>query len=799
LSFYHNHQIKPGGKMNRLGLTITVLFGILFNTNGQVPEKLIYLPDSLAGLKTANRIAVLPYPGEVYIGSTTGDGIVVIDARTGEKQARISLPAGISRMCYVPAESALYCAGNRSDTVYVISNHQIITRIPVGGRMEYLTYNTLRNKLYLSGRFSGGKVAVIDCNINEVASQLVMAGTTGASAHLCRFDRIFCYVQNQDGNKIAVINGQNDSIVDSIIIGNIAVEQMLVNPVANKLYTIAGQTGDILIIDLWTNEILKHWIIDKKPVALCLNPDRNKIYIAVQNDSAVMVIDGDLDSIINTIDFETEPVSIAYDPNQDLIYVSCFELPLAAINCANDSISWTMHYPGFGDSLYYSPELNLIYTVQTNNSGNGDVALINPQTRELISRVSLLFNPSWALFAPTPQKLYLSGEVAGSSKPLLIAIDGISSSIISHTVIPERPGFIAHNYQNNKLYVGGDSLLMVIDCVNDSVIRTIPKISGCQQPYSLFYNPIGNRIFAIASSDSVSVIDAGADTLIATIYAPSTQTFGFNPVRNRVYISGTEYLTIVDGTTGAVINQLPGNFGRNWCYVPERDWIIWARARTFWAIQGLSNVIDTTVTVNHTIDEIATNPLNGKIYVASELDGMIYVYSGNNLNRISYFPVPARPVRIEIDTITSLLYCQHAEGAVLSIIDTRNENLIATISSCFTPWSPVLNPFRMYFYTLDPDMTKLVVWNLPTPGVSEGSLPKGNSYRLSTIVHGHLNLPVISRAENGTAAKVCDITGRQLTNLQFGENDLRNLPAGVFFIILTPCPEFKTVHKFIKR
>jgi hypothetical protein len=88
---------------------------------------------------------------------------------------------------------------------------------------------------------------------------------------------------------------------------------------------------------------------------------------------------------------------------------------------------------------------------------------------------------------------------------------------------------------------------------------------------------------------------------------------------------------------------------------------------------------------------------------------------------------------------------------------------------------------------------------LPTPGVSEGSLPKGNSYRLPTIVHGHLNLPVISKAENGTAAKVCDITGRQLTNLQFGENDLRNLPAGVFFIILTPCPEFKTVHKFIKR
>ncbi|MGC9111117.1 MAG: hypothetical protein ACP5JB_04555 [candidate division WOR-3 bacterium] len=780
--------------MKRLGRVTILGLVLIFSSYAQELEKVIYLPDSFAGLKGADRIAVVPWTGEVYIASTTGDGITVFDGITGEKRARIGIPAGVARMCYVPAESSIYCAGAHSDTVYVINPaaHQIIQRIPVGGKMEFLTYNPLRNKLYLSGRLSGGLLTVIDCSINQVVARLVLNGATGATAHQCRFDRLFCHLSNRSGSQLAIIECATDSLIDSILLGEIQVEQLLINPVANKLYAVASATGDIVIADLWTGQLLKHWVVARAPWAMCLNPDRNKLYIALKDDSALLVIDGELDSIINTVELATRPAALVYDPNHDLLYISGAEPSLTALNCSTDSISWTMNYPGAADSIYFAPELNRIYTIQYDSAGGRDAAIVNPQTRT-VNRVPLLFYINWALYAQAGEKLYLSGTVAGSRTPLVVSIDGSNSTIASQILIPDDAGFIADNEPANKLYVHGESLLTVIDGATDSIIKTIP----CPAPGGflnrLFYNPAGNRLFAIDGNDSVLVIDAGADTVLTKIYAPHPQAFGFNPVRNRIYISGTQALTIVDGTTGALINRLPGNFGVNWCYVPGRDWVLWARERTFQAVGGTSNAIDTAVNVNHTIDALVINPLNRKIYTASDPGGMIYVYAGENLSRLHLFPVPARPVNLQLDLAANLIYCQHAEEAILTLIDADNGNIINTVNTPFALWSPVLNQSRHRFYVLDPKLTGIAVFTMPVPAIAEPASPAPETLRLPRMVRDRLNIPATGTTATGT---LLDITGRRVLKLLPGENDLRPLAPGVYFIKLNSGP---AVHKIIHR
>jgi DNA-binding beta-propeller fold protein YncE len=111
------------------------------------------------------------------------------------------------------------------------------------------------------------------------------------------------------------------------------------------------------------------------------------------------------------------------------------------------------------------------------------------------------------------------------------------------------------NSHDNKIYVARDrgGQLTVVDCSADRIIRAIHLGEG--QP-CLFYNPTGNRVFCTVN-DTLLVIDAASDSVVAVHAGAWTGPFVVNAVANKVYLySWGSGVLVLDGTTGVVLDSL---------------------------------------------------------------------------------------------------------------------------------------------------------------------------------------------------------------------------------------------------
>lgn len=772
--------------MKRLSFFSVILFFIVALSPGQVLEGVLYLPDSLSGLEIANRLAVVPLNGEVYVGGTetpegrSGSAVIVFDGLTGEKRARIPLPGGVARMCYVPAESAVYCTGYNSDSVYVfdVTAHRVVGRIAVGTRMRFLAYNCIRNKLYLSGPYSD-ELVVVDCGTNRVSGRVRLSGRTGPLAYNRPFDQIYCYIAGAAANWIVVIAGADDRVVDSIPLGTIQVSQMVYNPVANKLYCIA-EGGDVAIISCWTNQVLRHWVSAATPSALCVNPDLNRVYLGESDANWLLtVLSGDADSIIDTVWGNNHgAVSLGYDPNRNRVYALDDFQHLWALDCSGDSVVAHLTFSGAGESLYFSAEVDRIYTIQADTMGGRDVAVIDPERLTVTRRVPLRLYIEDACYARVSDRFYVSGDVAGSGAGRLVVIDGVDNRVIRS--IPVITGArVAYSPVGNKLYAGWDSTLLVFDCSGDSLVG---RVSGASVRW-LFYNPVVDKLYSGAADGAeIIVVDCARDSVVATLPTPGWAAgVALNPLRNKFYLPRVDAsLAVIDGYRDSVIAVLNGDFAtEHRCYLPVRDWVVWGKGRSIRAVSGLSNTLDTVVTVNHTIDGMAYNPRRDRLYVSCEGGGVIYVYRGGDLRLMGIVLVSSQPARLLFDTLTDFLYCQHSAGNILTIIDGNSDSVVATVPAGFAPWAPLLNPNRPRFYVPDTSGLGVAVYRLRIPGVAEEKRAVCGIPRQPTIVQNRLFLP----GPNHPAGwRLFDATGRKVANLTEGVNDVRALSPGVYFV-----------------
>jgi YVTN family beta-propeller protein len=121
--------------------------------------------------------------------------------------------------------------------------------------------------------------------------------------------------------------------------------------------------------------------------------------------------------------------------------------------------------------------------------------------------------------------------------------------------------------------------------------QTVTTIPLAAMPGALANNPKTNQLYADYpgpnQSGSIAVIDEMSNQVTSTVTLPGAGGVAVNPIANRIY-----------GTDG--LNSL-------------------------WVIDGSSNAVLTSVTVGKMPGSVATNPLNGRVYVANQGDGTITV------------------------------------------------------------------------------------------------------------------------------------------------------------------------------
>ena len=89
---------------------------------------------------------------------------------------------------------------------------------------------------------------------------------------------------------------------------------------------------------------------------------------------------------------------------------------------------------------------------------------------------------------------------------------------------------------------------------------------------------------------------------------------------------------------------------------------------------------------------------------------------------------------------------------------------------------------RVYVVFRTPDGRLYSVYGKSTPGIQHQPGPVTTASRHPSIVRGVLFLPQASGVKREASSVLLDISGRQVLDLRAGANDVRALPAGVYFV-----------------
>ena len=267
-------------------------------------------------------------------------------------------------------------------------------------------------------------------------------------------------------------------------------------------------------------------------------------------------------------------------------------------------------------------------------------------------------------------------------------------------------------------------------------------------PQALCYNPQNSRVYsANYDSDNVTVIDGVTDSVVATVAAGNfPAALCYNPTNNKVYCANTGYasVTVIDGTTDSVI---------------------------------------ATVAVGDHPYVLCYNPTNNKVYCANDVSDSVAVIDGATDSVVAALPVGSRPRVLCHNSSNNKVYCANWLGNDVTVIDGATNSVAATIRVGAMPtalaWNPVQN--RVYVANNRGASISVLRDSIP-PGMEESSMPRtAGSRPLPSIIRGVLFLPGAA-SHKPQAASLLDISGRKVTDLLAGANDVRALAPGVYFV-----------------
>lgn len=739
--------------------------------SGQLIEETIRLPDSLGGAYALSCMAYNPVDRTIYVGDQR-DAVFVIDATTGKRVARIEAgfhvtalccdtadnkvyvgwtdsmvkvidcrtntvtdsilvgrcPAGL---CYVPAENKVYTANYGSSprydsTVSVIdcSTDSVIARIFVGARPSGLVYNSRHNKLYVGSALG---TAVIDCAGDSL---LAILDTIWSP---------FCY--NPDHDKLYagywVLDGAGDTVVGHWWRGP---SHVCYNSATGRAYGVWDDLHcTLMVMDGATDSLLTRFRLNPRAVwwftqAVVANPRDGKAYIALSKGQSleydVAVIGGTPDTVLAWVPVGENPRALCWNEEQDEVYaMSTIGLSVAVIDGAGDSLKGVV-YLGCGVlDLCLAPDDDKLFVLHTDNLG------------------------------------------------AVVAVDCEANRPTGMVRVGRWPQQLAYNPGYHKLYCSKleNSTVTVLDSRGDSVLAEVPVGRG---PSRLVFNPRVNKLYSFRKlGGEVSVVCGSGDSLLRTIY-PAPGGVGYSecvPATNKLYCSSPGGICVVECNGDSTVAEIAAETGAvtQICATPTGEKVYFGSgaARILTIVDGIRDTLIKTVSLGGEGGGMVYNHLNRRLYSADRDSARVVVFDCDADTVLRSVAVGERPRYLSFDSTTNRMYCSQDDGT--AVIDCDRDSVITVLQPMFGLMVYDARHQRTY---LSYDWSLLHVIKDTALGLADAR-GRTSPVRLHpTLARGSLRLSV---AERGT---LLDITGREVVELALGQNDIRMLPPGVYFV-----------------
>ncbi len=274
------------------------------------------------------------------------------------------------------------------------------------------------------------------------------------------------YVANAGINNVSVINGQTNTVVQTISVGKSGEEGIGVNPTTNMIY-VANYSNTVSVINGQTNTVEATISVGKWPVGIGVNPTTNMIYVPNYGSTNVSVINGQTNTVVQTISVENGPWSIGVNPITDMIYVTNGD-DVSVINGQTNTVATTISVGKWSVWVGVNPTTDMIYVT---NIANNTVSVINGQTNTVATTISVGEGPQGIVVDPTTDMIYVT-NTGGNN---VSVINGQTNTVEATISVGNYPDGIGVNPITDMIYVANlkDKTISVINGQTNTVVQTI--------------------------------------------------------------------------------------------------------------------------------------------------------------------------------------------------------------------------------------------------------------------------------------------------------------------------------------
>jgi DNA-binding beta-propeller fold protein YncE len=312
-------------------------------------------------------------------------------------------------------------------------------------------------------------------------------------------------------------------------------------------------------------------------------------------------------------------------------------------------------------------------------------------------------------------------------------------------------------------------------------------------------------------SSVVIVIDGSTNEVLTEIWTPrNTTRLLWYPDSNWMYCTRFRSLTVIDCETDRIISTITGLRGPTEMVFNPRNNSIYVAHGSYQGppyeilvIDAPTRQIRKRVSLDGWPYPMAWNSEKNELYAGAPEEGKVYVIDCEPDSVIAIIATPGPPeerylANIVWNHVEDKLYCSDGPNDAVHILDIRAHRVADSLRVRGWPvpmaWDPVTN--RTYVGTVDGSNATVLRGGPPGVAGPAGapviSRPVG-----PTIVRGVLSLPGTASGERSAVSALLDVTGRKVMELVPGENDVRHLSPGVYFLRSADSGERPAVRKVV--
>ncbi len=738
--------------------------------SGQWLETKIVLPDSLGGATHPTCLTTDTSERYVYIGDEgycgQGGGVYVVDAEARTRVAKVP-SCFISAVCTNTRQNKVYAADYAGNQVFVIScaTNQVVATVPTGAKPTALCYNSTDDKVY-SANYDSDDLSVIDCSSDSIIKTIRVDTEPVSLCYNPTSNRVFCVneLHWEEGNALTVINGASDSVV--AVHADTWSGPMVVNAVANRVY--ASNRSGHHALDGTTGIVLDTMIASGGGV-MCLNSRTQKLYMLGRD---LCVFDCTADTLVNWLRLRGElyPYSIACDTATGKVYASCEwrnrDDVLVVIDGVTDTIAAKIPGPHRG-ALLVKSKRGLVYC---SDLCGPELAVFDTGNDSLLRTIMIGGSSNLMCYDSTDDLVYyVSYSLLGEAG----AIDAATNQPVAHTQVGPYPKSVVWHAPTNRVYCGSSSDITIIDATADTVTKVL-AVAGD----ALCSAPRVNKVYAFhGRNDELAVIDCRNDSVVKTIEPMdvSDMCYVSTASYDKLYCNGMDAIWIIDCRLDSMIRYSPRE---THAFASDRD-----GKRVYCSGNDSLFVFDakgdTPLVAIPWMDGNATVllyvPETEKVYCACVgTHGSVQVLDAVSCEFIAWIPF-SMPRALGYDSVSGLVCCGQESDSAVTFIDSRTDSIVGSLACSYAGTViPVPVHHRVY---VNGNYSSIPVIRTDPPGVEEAILPSVQNKSAGPTIVSRSSPLVIQQP-----SVLLDAVGRKVLDLKPGLHGLAGCRPGVYFL-----------------